>query len=50
MLDEGAGTRNALDLADAIDFLGASLSTGSGFDAPRFASPLRCRRWTMRCR
>ena len=26
MLDEGAGTRNALDLADAIDFLGASLS------------------------
>lgn len=33
MLDEGAGTRNALELADAIDFLGASLSTGSGFDA-----------------
>jgi zinc protease len=33
MLDEGAGTRNALDLADAIDFLGASLSTGSSFDA-----------------
>lgn len=33
MLDEGAGTRNALELADAIDFLGASLSTGSGFDS-----------------
>jgi predicted Zn-dependent peptidase len=33
MLDEGAGTRTALDLADAVDFLGASLSTGSSFDA-----------------
>jgi predicted Zn-dependent peptidase len=33
MLDEGAGARTALELADAIDFLGASLSTGSGFDA-----------------
>ena len=33
MLDEGAGTRSALELADAIDFLGASLSTGSSFDA-----------------
>ena len=32
MLDEGAGPRNALDLADAVDFLGASLSTSSGFD------------------
>ena len=32
MLDEGAGTRNALQLADAIDYLGASLSTGSSFD------------------
>lgn len=26
MLDEGAGTRNALELADAIDFLGADIS------------------------
>ena len=26
MLDEGAGTRNALELADAVDFLGASLT------------------------
>ena len=33
MLDEGAGSRSALELADAIDFLGASLSTGSSFDA-----------------
>jgi predicted Zn-dependent peptidase len=33
MLDEGAGSRSALELADAIDTLGASLSTGSGFDA-----------------
>src|SRR5262249_7958539 len=31
MLDEGAGSRNALEIADAIDFLGAELSpTGSG--------------------
>lgn len=33
MLDEGAGTRSALDLADAIEFLGANLSTTSSFDA-----------------
>ena len=33
MLDEGAGTRGALELADAIDFLGASINTGSSFDA-----------------
>jgi predicted Zn-dependent peptidase len=33
MLDEGAGSRDALALADAVDFLGASLSTGSSFDA-----------------
>jgi predicted Zn-dependent peptidase len=33
MLDEGAGTRNALDLADAIDFLGASLVTTASYDA-----------------
>lgn len=30
MLDEGAGDRDALALADAIDFLGARLSTGAG--------------------
>jgi zinc protease len=33
MLDEGAGTRGSLELADAIDFLGASLSTGSSWDS-----------------
>jgi predicted Zn-dependent peptidase len=30
MLDEGAGARNALELADAVDFLGASLSVRGG--------------------
>lgn len=33
MLDEGAGERDALAVADAIDFLGADLSTGSSSDA-----------------
>jgi predicted Zn-dependent peptidase len=33
MLDEGAGTRDALELADAIDFLGASITTNASFDA-----------------
>jgi zinc protease len=33
MLDEGAGSRNALAIADAIDYLGATLSTESSFDA-----------------
>ena len=32
MLDEGAGTRSALELADALEFLGANLGTASGFD------------------
>lgn len=31
MLKEGAGQRNALELADAIDFLGATLSTSAGY-------------------
>lgn len=30
MLDKGAGGRDALQLADAIDFLGATLSAGAG--------------------
>jgi predicted Zn-dependent peptidase len=30
MLDEGAGSRNALQLADAIDFLGAGISAAAG--------------------
>ena len=33
MLDEGAGSRGALDIADAAEFLGASLTTSSSFDA-----------------
>lgn len=33
MLDEGAGTRTALELADAVEFLGASLTTSSSFDS-----------------
>jgi predicted Zn-dependent peptidase len=33
MLDEGAGTRDALALSDAVEFLGASLQTGSSFDS-----------------
>jgi predicted Zn-dependent peptidase len=33
MLDEGAGSRSALEIADAIGFLGAALSTSGGVDA-----------------
>jgi predicted Zn-dependent peptidase len=33
MLDEGAGTRTALQIADDVEFLGASLGTSSSFDA-----------------
>jgi predicted Zn-dependent peptidase len=33
MLDEGAGTRTALQLADAVEMLGADLSTMSSFDS-----------------
>src|SRR5438093_11535333 len=33
MLEEGAGSRSALEIADAIDFLGADLGTGSGIEA-----------------
>jgi len=33
MMDEGAGDRDALELADAIEFLGASLGTGGGTDS-----------------
>ncbi len=32
MMDEGAGDRNALDLADEIEFLGASLDISAGKD------------------
>jgi zinc protease len=33
MLDEGAGARSSLELADALDFLGAVLTTSGSFDA-----------------
>ena len=33
MLDEGAGTRSALEIADEIDFLGADLGASGSFDA-----------------
>jgi zinc protease len=33
MLEQGAGSRSALEIADAIDFLGADLRAGSGIDA-----------------
>lgn len=42
MLDEGAGSRSALELADAIEFLGAQLGTTSSFDysAIRLSAPV----------
>jgi predicted Zn-dependent peptidase len=33
ILDEGAGSRDALQIADAVDYLGATLSTSSSSDA-----------------
>jgi len=33
MLEEGAGTRSSLEIADAIDFLGADLTAASGVDS-----------------
>ena len=33
MLEEGAGSRSALEIADAVDFLGADLGAGSAIDA-----------------
>ena len=32
MLEEGAGSRSSLEIADAVDFLGADLGAGSTFD------------------
>ena len=42
MLDEGAGNKSALELADAVEFLGANLSTTSTFDysAVRLSAPV----------
>ena len=37
MLDEGTRTRNALQIADQIGYLGISLTTASGWDASRVA-------------
>jgi zinc protease len=33
MLEQGAGSRSALQIADAIDYLGADLTAASGFDS-----------------
>ena len=33
MLEEGAGSRSALEIADAVDFLGADLGTSSAIDS-----------------
>ena len=33
MLDEGTTSRSALEIADAVDYLGASLSSTAGYDA-----------------
>lgn len=33
MLDEGAAGKNALEIADALEMLGASLGVGAGYDA-----------------
>lgn len=33
MLDEGAGSRTALQIADELDFLGANLQAGAGWDS-----------------
>jgi predicted Zn-dependent peptidase len=43
MLDEGAGMRSALELADAVEFLGAELATSSSFDysAVRLSTPVK---------
>src|SRR5437763_8612229 len=42
MLQEGAGARSSLELADAIDFLGADLTTTAGIDssAVRLHAPI----------
>ena len=33
MLDEGAGSRSSLELSDAVEYLGATITTTSSFDA-----------------
>ena len=39
MLEEGAGSRSSLEIADAIDFLGADLSAASGSGSTRDDKP-----------
>lgn len=43
LLDEGAGSRSSLEFADAVEFLGAELTTSSSFDysAVRLSVPVR---------
>ncbi len=44
MVDEGTATRSALDIADAVDLLGASLASTAGYDASQLRlSVLRSR-------
>ncbi|MDP2957308.1 MAG: insulinase family protein, partial [Longimicrobiales bacterium] len=44
MIDEGTATRSALEIADAVDLLGASLSSTAGYDASQASlSVLRSR-------
>ena len=41
MLEEGAGSRSALEIADAVDFLGADLGSGSGIELDSTSCPAR---------
>ena len=51
MLDEGAGTRTALELADDVEFLGASLATTQLVRCVRRpARTFRCRASRTHCR
>jgi len=50
MLEEGAGSRSALQIADAIDFLGADLEAGSTYDASAVRLHVPSRGWPTRCR
>jgi zinc protease len=46
MLDEGAGGRSALQIADDLEFLGASLETFSSFDGAGVSMWVPVARWT----
>lgn len=45
MLDEGTRTRSALDIADAVDILGATLSSTAGYDASQLRLSVLARRF-----